>query len=55
VPHYKKLLMATSINGLLMFLLTYSMLRSADHFYANINRAHMAILTAAPMVSSCCS
>jgi hypothetical protein len=33
-----------------MFFLTYAMIDSFDHFYANINRAYMARLVVAPMV-----
>jgi hypothetical protein len=47
---YLKLAIAISINAVVMFFLTYAMIDSFDHFYANINRAYMARLVVAPMV-----
>jgi uncharacterized protein (DUF305 family) len=47
---YQKLTLVISINTVLMFLITYVMIDSIDHFYFNINRVYMALLMAAPMV-----
>lgn len=47
---YKKLAIATTINAVIMFLLTYVMIDSLDHFLVNINRVYMALIMAAPMV-----
>ena len=47
---YLKLALAIGINTIVMFFLTYVMIDTTDHFYANINRMYMAILMAAPMV-----
>lgn len=49
-PAYGTLAIAISINLVVMFFLTYAMIDTTDHFYANINRAYMAVLMAAPMV-----
>jgi ABC-type multidrug transport system fused ATPase/permease subunit len=46
---YKKLAMAISINTVIMFLLTYVMISSIEHFQININRIYMALIMAAPM------
>lgn len=47
---YAKLGIAVAVNTVVMFLLTYAMIADAGHFYANVNRAYMAIMMAAPMV-----
>lgn len=47
---YKKLAIATTINAVIMFLLTYVMIASLDHLLVNINRIYMALIMAAPMV-----
>jgi len=47
---YKKLATVITINGVIMFLLTYAMIDRIDHFYVNINRVYMALLMVAPMV-----
>lgn len=47
---YKRLLLAISINAVIMFLLTYVMIDDISHFYVNINRVYMALLMVAPMV-----
>ena len=47
---YMKLAIAIGINTIVMFFLTYALIDTTDHFYANINRMYMAILMAAPMV-----
>ena len=47
---YKKLALVITINGVSMFLLTYALIDSFDHFYANINRVYMAVMMVAPMV-----
>lgn len=46
---YKKLPWLLPVNLVLMFLLTYSMIDSFDHFYPNINRFYMALIMVAPM------
>jgi hypothetical protein len=47
---YRKLEIAITINTIIMFLLTYVMISSAEHFVVNINRIYMALIMAAPMV-----
>lgn len=47
---YRKLAIAVSINTVIMFLLTYVLISSWDHFLVNINRVYMALIMAAPMV-----
>jgi hypothetical protein len=47
---YLKLAVAVSINAVIMFVLTYALIDSTDHFYPNINRAFMAFIMVAPMV-----
>lgn len=47
---YKKLALVTSVNAIAMFLLTYVLIDSVDHFYVNINRVYMTFLMVAPMV-----
>ena len=47
---YTKLAIAIGINTIVMFLLTYALIDSFDHFYANINRMYMAVIMALPMV-----
>lgn len=46
---YKKLALALAINTVLMFFITYAMIDELSHLHANVNRAYMAILMAAPM------
>lgn len=46
---YKKFALVLSINAVVMFLLTYALIDTLDHFYANINRAYMALIMVAPM------
>jgi hypothetical protein len=46
---YAKLAVALSINAVIMFFLTYTLIATADHFYANINRVYMALIMVAPM------
>lgn len=48
--NYKKLGLVISINAVVMFLLTYALIDSWDHFYPNINRVYMALMMVAPMV-----
>lgn len=48
---YLRLTLLTAFNIVAMFLLTYALIASFDHFYPNINRAYMAIIMAAPMVA----
>jgi uncharacterized protein (DUF305 family) len=47
---YKKLVIAISINAVLMYLITYVMIDDFDHFYNNINRVYMSLMMVAPMV-----
>lgn len=47
---YKKLMLAISINAVIMFLLTYVMINEIGHFYFNINKVYMALMMVAPMV-----
>jgi hypothetical protein len=47
---YSKLAITISINAVVMFLITYAMIDTLDHFYPNINRAYMALIMVAPMV-----
>lgn len=46
---YKKLAISLSINTVIMFFLTYTMIDTIDHFRFNINRVYMALIMAAPM------
>lgn len=47
---YRKLALAIAINAAVMFLLTYALIDTLDHFYPNINRAYMMLMMVAPMV-----
>lgn len=47
---YRKLAIAIGINTVVMFLLTYALIDTFDHFYPNINRVYMAVMMSAPMV-----
>lgn len=47
---YRSLAIVISINAVLMFFITYAMIDTFDHFYANINRAYMALMMTAPMI-----
>lgn len=47
---YKKLALVTSINAVIMFLVTYVMVADVGHIYFNINRVYMTLLMVAPMV-----
>lgn len=49
ISHYKKFALTLSINAVLMFFITYAMIDTIDHFYANINRGYMALMMVAPM------
>lgn len=46
---YKKMAMMLPVNAVIMFLLTYSMIDTFDHFYPNLNRVYMAVIMVAPM------
>lgn len=50
LPPYRKLALISAVHLVVMFLLTYALLASGDHFYPNVNRLYMAILMVAPMV-----
>ena len=47
---YATLAKLIAINLAVMFLLTYVMLDSLEHFFFSLNRFYMALLMAAPMV-----
>ena len=47
---YGKLGIAVGINTVVMFILTYALIDSFDHFHPNLNRAYMAVMMSAPMV-----
>ncbi|HEU4528143.1 MAG TPA: DUF305 domain-containing protein [Actinomycetota bacterium] len=47
---YRKLAIVMAINAVVMFLLTYALIDSLDHFHVNINRIYMALMMVAPMV-----
>jgi cytochrome c oxidase subunit IV len=47
--NYKKLGFMLPVNALIMFVLTYALIDTSDHFYPNLNRAYMAVLMVAPM------
>jgi len=47
---YATLAKIIAINLAVMFLLTYVMLDSLEHFFFSLNRFYMALLMAAPMV-----
>jgi CDP-diglyceride synthetase len=47
--NYKKMAVMLSLNAVIMFLLTYSLIDTFDHFYPNLNRAYMAIIMVCPM------
>lgn len=47
---YAKLGLAVGINTVVMFLLTYALIDTVDHFVPNINRVYMALMMSAPMV-----
>lgn len=47
--NYAKLGIALALSWLTMYLLTYSMIRSFDHFYFNFSNAWMALIMVAPM------
>ena len=46
---YKKLLSVLAINTVLMYLITYAMIASVEHFHVNVNRFYMALMMVAPM------
>jgi uncharacterized protein (DUF305 family) len=47
--NYLTLAIVLAINAVVMFFLTYALIDELDHFYANINRAYMALIMLAPM------
>ncbi len=47
---YRKLAIVMAINAVVMFLLTYALIDSLDHFHVNINRIYMTLMMVAPMV-----
>jgi len=46
---YKKMALLLLVNAIIMFVLTYSLIDTFDHFYPNLNRAYMAIIMVSPM------
>ena len=46
---YLKLGIALTLSFIAMYLLTYSMIRTFDHFYFNLSNAWMALIMVAPM------
>ncbi len=46
---YKKLGTTLAINAVIMFVLTYSMIATFDHFVPNINKVYMAIIMVSAM------
>jgi uncharacterized protein (DUF305 family) len=46
---YGKLAITLAISFIVMFLLTYSMIRSWDHFHLNLANTYMALMMVAPM------
>ena len=49
VSNYKKLGTTLAINAVIMFILTYSLIASFDHFVPNINRAYMSVIMVSAM------
>lgn len=49
VSNYKKLGTTLAINTVIMFILTYSLIASIEHFVPNINRAYMAVIMVSAM------
>ncbi len=49
VSNYKKLGTTLAINAVIMFVLTYSLIASFEHFVPNINRAYMAVIMVSAM------
>lgn len=47
---YKKMLLMSAINFVIMYALTYAAIASFDHLFLNINKAYMAAIMAAPML-----
>lgn len=47
---YVKLALISGFHLMLMFLLTYTLISSFDHFLVNINRLYMSVLMVSPMV-----
>jgi hypothetical protein len=46
---YAKFLGILAVNAVVMFLITYAMIASANHFRLNVNRVYMALMMVAPM------
>ncbi len=49
VSNYKKLGTTLAINAVIMFVLTYSLIASFEHFVPNINRAYMSVIMVSAM------
>ncbi|ASN53434.1 MULTISPECIES: DUF305 domain-containing protein [Sinomonas] len=47
--NYWKLALTLAVSFVIMLLLTYSMIRTWDHFYLNLANAYMALMMVAPM------
>jgi uncharacterized protein (DUF305 family) len=47
---YRKLAIEVVIDGIIMFLVMYTMIDTIGHFYANLNTLYMTLMMVAPMV-----
>ncbi len=47
--HYGRLLIELAIDFVIMYLVMYTMIRSLDHFYLNINNVWMTLMMVTPM------
>lgn len=46
---YRKLLLETAIDFVIMYLVMYTMIATLDHFYLNLNNVYMTLMMVAPM------
>ncbi len=47
--HYGRLMIELAIDFVIMYLVMYTMIRSLDHFYLNINNVWMTLMMVTPM------
>lgn len=47
---YRRLGLMIAINSVIMFVLTYALIDTTDHFYANVNRVYMAVIMVSGML-----
>ncbi|MGH8085850.1 MAG: DUF305 domain-containing protein [Lysobacter sp.] len=47
--HYGRLMVELAIDFVIMYLVMYTMIRSLDHFYLNINNVWMTLMMVTPM------